>query len=92
MKNVDEHGSIVVYGQKQASALDGVAVDGDPGAPELVGVVIPELRDAAFGLEAEGWLLGVDSVDIALTLLLVSGGAAAVRGGGGAEEEDKAES
>lgn len=82
MKNIDKHGSIVVDREKKASGADGVAVQGDAGALEVVGIVIPELGNAAFGLEAEGGLHGVDPSDIALALLP----APAFVGGGGAEE------
>ena len=84
LKNIDKHGSIVVDREKKASGVDGVAVQGDAGALEVVGVVIPELGNTAFGLEAERGLHGVDPSDIALALLPAS--ASVIVGGGGAEE------
>lgn len=96
MKNVGKNWSIVVGRKHESSAADDVAVERDPGALELIRVVVPVFGNSAFGLEAEGRFLGVDSVDVTLSVLPASGSgsaaAAAFVGGGGAEEEEKAES
>lgn len=90
LKNIGKNWSIVIGRKHEASAPDDMAVDGDAGAPELVGIVIPELGNSALWLQAERWLLGIDSSDVALSFLPSS--AAAFVGGSGAEEDEKAES
>lgn len=70
--------------QHKSSSADSVAVEGDAGALELIGAVVPELRNSAFRLEAEGGIPSVDSADVTLPTLR-----SAPKGGGRVHQEEE---
>lgn len=64
--DVEELRCIVVVGQQEASGLDEIPDGGDSGALELLVVAVPELGPAGLGVEAEGGLLGGESLNPAV--------------------------
>nr|GMD18654.1 hypothetical protein Iba_chr07eCG1260 [Ipomoea batatas] len=63
---VRDEGGVGVGRQEEASGLDDVAVEMGAAALELLIVGVPEVGDAALGLDAEGGLEGVDLAELTL--------------------------
>nr|GMD12186.1 hypothetical protein Iba_chr07aCG1100 [Ipomoea batatas] len=65
-ENTGDEGGVGVGRQEEASGLDDVAEDMGAAALELLVVGVPELGDAALGLDADGGLEGVDLAELTL--------------------------
>lgn len=67
-ENVDEARGVGVSRQEKASGLDDIPAGSDTGALELIIIEVPELGHPGFSLDTVLWFLGIQVVELAITL------------------------
>lgn len=69
--NIGKEGSIKVRRQQHASGLDNMSNERNTSTLELLVILVPQLSDPCFSLNANSGFLRVKSIKLTLTLLLL---------------------